>query len=151
VESGKRVEIYIELTPDAAKEFGSGELTLTKGGKTVVETLVALAKDDKGKGTLKIALDREAVDGGELLIWSGHIKDAPPVKNFGGFRLSIADLLAGEDEDRAEAVMKAMDGFRTKLPEAVWVERDERPRRQGHRREGLPGQPPQTASPPGWA
>lgn len=119
VEAGKRVEIYLELTPDAAKEFGSGELTLTKSGKTVVETSVALTKDEKGKGTLKIAFDREAVDGGELIIWSGHIKDAPPVANFGGFRFSIADLLAREEDDRVEAVMKAMDGFRTKLPEPV--------------------------------
>src|SRR6266545_1760739 len=99
VESGKKVEIYIELTPDAAKAFGQGELTLTKGGKTIVEATVTIAKDGKGKGTLKFTLDRQAVDGGELLIWSAPINDAPPIINFGGFRLSIADLLAGEDED----------------------------------------------------
>ena len=118
VESGKKVEIYLELTPDAAKAFGQGELT-TKGGKTIVEATVTIAKDGKGKGTLKLTLDRQAVDGGELLIWSAPIKDAPPTINFGGFRLSIADLLVGEDEDRADGVMKAMDGFRKKLPEAV--------------------------------
>ena len=44
VESGKKVEIYLELTPDAAKEFGGGELTLTKGGKTVVETTVTITR-----------------------------------------------------------------------------------------------------------
>jgi hypothetical protein len=96
VEAGKKVEIYLELTPDAAKAFGQGELTLTKGGKTIVEATVTIAKDGKGKGTLKLTLDRQAVDGGELLLWSAPINDAPPVHNFGGFRLSIADLLVGK-------------------------------------------------------
>jgi hypothetical protein len=119
VESGKKVEICLELTPDAAKAFGQGELALTKGDKTIVEAMVTIAKDGKGKGTLKLTLDRLAVDGGELLIWSAPIKDAPTTINFGGFRLSIADLLAGDDEDPADAVMKAMDGFRKQLPEPV--------------------------------
>ncbi len=117
VESGKMVTITLELTPPAAKAFGGGELTLTRDGKTIVETNVALGKDNTGKGTLKFTLDPQAVDGGELLIWSGFIEGAPPIINFGGFRLSIATLLSREVEDRAEAVMKAMDGFRTKLPE----------------------------------
>jgi hypothetical protein len=114
--AGKTVTITLDLTPAAAKAFGSGELTLTRGGKTIVEATIAMVKDGTGKGTLKLTLDSEAVDGGELLIWSGYIEGAPPTINFGGFRIMIATLMAGE-EDRAELVMKAMDGFRKKLPE----------------------------------
>jgi hypothetical protein len=117
VEHGKKVTVYIELTPPAAKAFGRGEMTLTKGGQTVVEATVTIEKDGKGKGMLKLTLDPNAIDGGDLTIWSGHIDGAPLVANFGGFRLSVADLLRWEEEDRAEAVMKAMDGFRKKLPE----------------------------------
>jgi hypothetical protein len=110
------VTITFDLTPPAAKAFGVGELTLTKGGRTVVGTTVTLVKADTGKGTLQLTLDPQAVDGGELLIWSGYIEGAPPAINFGGFRLSIADLLSAT-EDPVEAMMKAMDGFRRKLPE----------------------------------
>jgi hypothetical protein len=114
---GKKVEIYLELTANAAKAFGHGELHLTKGGQTVVEAKVTIQKDQAGTGVLKIALDPRAVDGGELEVWSGHIEGAPPVRNFGGFRLSIATLLA-EPKD-ADALMKAMDGFRKELPPPV--------------------------------
>jgi hypothetical protein len=118
VEHGKKVTVYLELTPAAAKAFGHGELHLMKGGQTVLETTVTISKDAKGNGILKLTIDPHAVNGGELVIWSGHIDGAPAVVNFGGFRISIADLMAATGEDRAEAVMKAMDGFRKTLPEA---------------------------------
>ena len=114
---GKKVEVYLELSAEAAKAFGHGDLHLTKGGKTVVTTKVTIEKDRAGFGVLKITLDPQAVDGGELTIWSGDIKGAPILDNFGGFRLSIATLLA--EPKGVDAVMKAMDGFRKELPPAV--------------------------------
>ena len=90
----RQVVIQISLTEAAFKSFGSGELTLKRGDKTVVETTCGLLRLDHGKGgILKLTLDPQMIDGGELTIWSAAIKGAPPVKNFGGFRLSIEKLL----------------------------------------------------------
>jgi antitoxin component YwqK of YwqJK toxin-antitoxin module len=102
VEIGKKKLIYLELTPAAAKAFGHGELTLTKGGQTVVEATVAIVKDGKGNGTLKLTIDPAAIDGGELTIWSAPIEGAPLVHNFGGFRLSVAALLETPKEDKPD-------------------------------------------------
>jgi hypothetical protein len=92
--ANRRVIIQIVLTEDAAKSFGSGQLTLTKAGETVVETTLGLDSAGAKKGLLKVTLDPQAIDGGELVIWSGFIQGQPPLKNFGGFRLSIKTLLA---------------------------------------------------------
>lgn len=101
VESGKKRLIFLELTSAAAKEFGRGELTLTKGGQTVIEATVTITKDAKGNGVLKLTIDPTAIDGGELTIWSAPIDGAPLVKNFGGFRLSIADVLTNSEAVQA--------------------------------------------------
>jgi hypothetical protein len=90
----RRVIIQIVLTEDAAKSFGSGRLTLTKAGETVVETTLGLDSAGAKKGLLKVTLDPQVIDGGELVIFSGEIKGQPVLGNFGGFRLSIEALLA---------------------------------------------------------
>jgi hypothetical protein len=110
VEVGKKKIVSLELTPAAAKAFGHGELNLTKGGRTVVEATVAIVKDAKGNGTLKLTIDPAAIDGGELVIWSAPIEGAPPVRNFGGFRLSVAALLEApkEDEDEVATHIRAL-------------------------------------------
>jgi antitoxin component YwqK of YwqJK toxin-antitoxin module len=100
VEVGKKKLVFLELTPAAAKAFGHGEMNLTKGGRTVVEATVAIVKDAKGNGTLKLTIDPAAIDGGELTIWSAPIEGAPPVHNFGGFRLSVAALLEAPKEEK---------------------------------------------------
>lgn len=93
VEAGKKKLVFLELSPAAAKAFGHGELTLTKGGQAVVEATVTIRKDAKGNGMLKLTIAPAAIDGGEFTIWSAPIDGAPLVANFGGFRLSIADVL----------------------------------------------------------
>jgi hypothetical protein len=94
----RHVIIQIVLTEDAAKSFGGGRLALTKDGEAVVETTLGLDEGGAKKGLLKIALDPRAIDGGELVIWSGEIKGQPLLVNFGGFRLSIKTLLAQAKE-----------------------------------------------------
>jgi hypothetical protein len=94
----RRVVIQIVLTEDAARSFGSGQLKLTNAGETVVETTLGLDSAGAKKGLLKVTLDPKAVDGGELVIWSRPIEGQPPLKNFGGFRLSIKMLLAQAKE-----------------------------------------------------
>lgn len=114
VELGKKKLVFLELTPAAAKAFGHGELNLTKGGRTVVEATVTIVKDAKGNGTLKLTIDPAAIDGGELTIWSAPIEGAPPAPNFGGFRLSVAALLAapkGEKPNDDEAVQSHIDAL----------------------------------------
>ena len=101
VEAGKKKLVYLELSPAAVKSFGHGDLTLTKSGQTMVEATVTIVKDAKGNGTLKLAIDPAAVDGGELTISSSPIEGVPLVKNFGGFRLSISDIL--DDRGAVEA------------------------------------------------
>jgi hypothetical protein len=91
----RQAVIRILLSEDAAKSFGFGRLTLTKGTKAVVETTLGLdGHADAKKGVLTLKLDPESIDGGELILWSADIKGQPPVHNFGGFRLSIQTLLA---------------------------------------------------------
>jgi hypothetical protein len=94
----RRVIIQMVLTEDAAKSFGGGRLALTKDGEAVVETTLGLDDGGAKKGLLKITLDPRAIDGGELVIWSGEIKGQPLLVNFGGFRLSIKTLLAQAKE-----------------------------------------------------
>ena len=94
----RRVIIQIILTEDAAKSFGSGRLKLTKAGETVVETTLGLDDGGARRGLLKITLDPRAIDGGELVIFSGEIKGQPALTDFGGFRLSIQTLLRGGEE-----------------------------------------------------
>jgi hypothetical protein len=91
----RQAVIRILLSEDAAKSFGFGRLTLTKGHKAVVETTLGLDRHADGKkGVLTLKLDAESIDGGELILWSADIKGQPPVINFGGFRLSIQTVLA---------------------------------------------------------
>ena len=94
----RHVIIQIVLTEDATKQFGHGDLALTKDGEAVVETTLGLDDGGAKRGLLKITLDPQAIDGGELTIWSGPINEKPSFPNFGGFRLSIKTLLAHAKE-----------------------------------------------------
>jgi hypothetical protein len=111
------VTIYLDLTPAAAKAFGSCEATLTLDKRNVVQTNLALQKDPQGNGTLKLSIYPKAIDGGELTIWSALIEDAPPRPNFGGFRLSIGAMLQRAREPAETPLMRTMDSFRKRLPE----------------------------------
>jgi hypothetical protein len=91
--TNRRAIIQIVLTKEAAKSFGHGSLKLTKSDETIVETTLGLDYAGDEKGLLKITLDDRAIDGGELIIWSGLIQGQPFLRNFGGFRLSIKTLL----------------------------------------------------------
>jgi hypothetical protein len=83
--------INLNLYPAAAKHFGRADLNLSKSG-----AIVAIFGLDRGPdqgGHMRLTLDAEAVDGGELLIWSDWIEGRPANQSFGGFRISIAQLM----------------------------------------------------------
>lgn len=90
-----QVVIQISLNKEAVKSFAYAELTLKKGYKTLAETIVGLVRFNGGKsGVVKLTLDPQVFDGGELTINSMEIKDKAMPKNFAGFRLSLEKFLA---------------------------------------------------------
>jgi hypothetical protein len=90
----EQVIIEITLNEAAVKSFDSAVLTLKKGNKTAVETIVGLMRLDGGKkgGVLRLTLDPQVFDGGNLEISSAQIEGQPKIKNFAGFRLDIWSL-----------------------------------------------------------
>ena len=89
-----KVVIEITLNEVAVKSFDSAELILRKHTKTAVEATVGLVRLDGGKrGLLKLTLDPQVFEGGNLDIWSAKIEGQPPIKNFAGFRLDIGRYL----------------------------------------------------------
>ena len=91
-----RVTVRIILNEEAVRSFGDAQLHLTKDGKTVLKTTLALQRAaDNRSGTLELTLDKGTSEG-ELLLRSQPIAAAPAVKDFGGFRLSVKHLLGSE-------------------------------------------------------
>lgn len=92
--SNSRVDVRIFLTAPAAKSFTDGRLQLTKNGISVVDTVVGLQKrNHDAEGVLELRLDMGMIDDGELILWAAPIERQPIIKNFGGFRISIKQLL----------------------------------------------------------
>src|SRR5436190_2046803 len=99
----QHVNISFILSSAAAKSFGHADLSLTRAGKTLVETQLGLTLVGEKEGRMSLKLARQSVDDRELVIWSDWIEGAPAVRNFAGFRVSIAKLVAQTKEDEPEA------------------------------------------------
>jgi hypothetical protein len=94
VANGKKVTVRIELNEDALKAFQSANITLTGKGGHVSDRPLKVERAIGGKGgVIKFVLDRNAVDGGHITIWSDTVKGQPIRRNFGGFSLSVEALL----------------------------------------------------------
>ena len=126
---GRHVDIYLTLSPAAAKSFGHADLSLSKAGATVLEATLGLERDPDHGGRMKLTLDPQTIDSGELIILSGHIQGEPvsatsTIRNFGGFRISIAKLLADADEEAAVRTLMRREKSRIDgtEPPAAWPE-----------------------------
>jgi hypothetical protein len=88
------VVIEITLNEAAAKSFDSANLILRKHTKTAMEAMVGLVRLDGGKkGLLKLTVDPQVFDGGNLDISSAQIEGQPEISNFAGFRLDVGRYL----------------------------------------------------------
>jgi hypothetical protein len=89
-----QVVLEITLNEAAAKSFDSADLILRKHTKTAVEATVGLVRLDGGKkGLLKLTVDPQVFDGGNLDISSAKIEGQPEIRNFAGFRQDIGRYL----------------------------------------------------------
>ena len=92
--AGKKVTVRIELNEDALKAFQSASITLTWKGRHVSDRPLKVERAIGGKGgVIRFVLERSAVAGGHITIWSDMVKGQPPRRNFGGFYLSVEALL----------------------------------------------------------